>query len=90
MGTMVDNTQGTDTPPHGYKYMPCRYCAEPMLVGIKKRNAPGHVQCGVLVAAANMRQIAEKKGPYYDRWLAGQANYLSRLTGGGAPPSKEG
>lgn len=78
------------TAPSGYKYMPCRYCKEPMLVGIKKSNAPGHVSCGVKVAQANMRQIAEKKGPYYDRWLQGQLRYLENLTGGAPPTQGEG
>ena len=76
--------------PSTHKYMPCRYCKKPMVVGAKRRNAPGHIECAMAIATANVRQIHAKEGPYYDRWLAGQAAYLARLTQGGVPPTGEG
>lgn len=73
--------------PNGFKYMPCRYCKAPMVVGNKRRNAPGHLECGLQVAMTNMKQIQEKKGPYYERWRMGQLRHLERLAGGAPPES---
>lgn len=87
---MDTDNQELPSAPDGYKYMPCRYCGETMLVGVRKRNSPGHLECGVSVAYANVKQIHEKKGPYYDKWLAGQRAYLERLGGGGTPGSDKG
>lgn len=87
MGTMVDNTQGTDTPPHGYKYMPCRYCEEPMLVAERRKKLPKHTECGIRIMMDNADQIANKSGPAYDRWRAGMANWIDRSTPGGTPPT---
>ena len=72
------------------KMMPCKYCNELMKVGIRQRKLPHHFECSLKVQVDNMRQISEKNGPYYDRWLAGQRNYLERLTRGGAPPNEGG
>ena len=90
MSCMDTDIDGVDEAPQGFKYMRCRYCLEPMLVGERRRKAPSHVLCGVGEAQKNMRQIAAKKGPYYDKWLAGQKAYLERLGGGGLPPNGEG
>jgi hypothetical protein len=68
-----------------FKYMPCRYCGKPMKVTARKRKLPSHVECGITVAIEVQRQIHEKKGPHYDKWLAGQLAYLERLSRGGPP-----
>lgn len=73
MRSMDIDTDHLPRPPDGYKYMACRHCGEPMLVGVRKRNAPGHIDCGVQVAATVQRQMAAKSGPYYDRWRASMA-----------------
>lgn len=82
----------SDTPiaPEGFKYMPCRICEIPMLVGIKRYRAPAHAECGVKAQLENMMQIAKKEGPYYERWRQGQLKYLETLRGGGVPPQGEG
>jgi hypothetical protein len=90
MGCMDIDVDGVDEAPQGFKYMRCRYCDELMVVGERRRKAPSHVLCGVSEAQENMRQIAAKDGPYYDRWLAGQRAYLERLGEGGPPPDGMG
>ncbi len=69
--------------PPGYKYMPCRYCDEPMIVLTRRRSAPHHLECGIRVSMDNSRQIAMKQGPYYERWAAGVARYATTLPRGG-------
>jgi hypothetical protein len=83
---MDDNAAEQEAIDLQYKQMPCRHCHKPMQVGIRKRNAPAHFECSLRITIDNQRQIAEKSGPYYDKWLAGQRAYLERLTRGGAPP----
>lgn len=73
------------------KQMPCRGCGEPITVGIRTRIQPRCIQCGVQESAIAMRQMSEKSGPYYDRWLAGMALFAQRIArgtegGSGSPP----
>lgn len=60
-------------PPSGFKYMECRYCEKPMVVGIRRRKQPAHIECGVQAAIDNSRQMANKSGPNYDRWKESMA-----------------
>lgn len=66
---------------HATKQMPCRKCGEPITVGIRTKNQPRHIMCGVEEMQDAIRQMHDKSGPYYDRWVAGQVLYLQRLTG---------
>lgn len=52
------------------KQMPCRECGEPMTVDIAKQNPPRCVECGIAAAASAARQMHERSGPAYARWLA--------------------
>jgi hypothetical protein len=72
-------------PPDGFKYMPCRHCDKPMLVGATKTRTPGHIECGIERAVEVQRQMAAKEGVYYQRWRMGMALAAERSTGGGAP-----
>lgn len=87
-GTLVcmdaDN-EGLADPPNGYKYMPCRHCDKPMIVGVTRRKLPHHPECGLERASAAMLQMANKSGPYYDRWLESLAKRFSDQAGGGGP-----
>jgi NMD protein affecting ribosome stability and mRNA decay len=90
MGLMnIDDAELPELP-EGFKYMPCRHCGKSVVTGAKRVRTVAHVECSMKVATDNVRQIHDKKGPYYDRWLAGQAAYLTRLTLGGAPPQERG
>lgn len=82
----------SDTPkaPPGFKYMPCRFCEKPMLVGAKRYKPPAHIECSTAVQMDNIRQMNEKKGPFYDKWLEGQLKYLETLRGGGPPGTSGG
>lgn len=60
------------------KYMPCRDCNEPILVGKKTRNKPRHLLCAIKVAVAAQSQLHEKSGPYYEKWKAGMRNFANR------------
>jgi len=82
---MNSNMNELPPPQPGFKYMACRHCDKPMLVGIRRRNLPSHFECGVQAAIDNSRQMHEKKGPNYDRWRAGMANWFENQGGGGAP-----
>lgn len=71
MGNMTtSNTAGDHEPPRT-KQMPCRYCGAPITVGVRKRVLPHHLECALKVMMDNMQQVAEKSGPYYERWRAG-------------------
>lgn len=67
---------------HATKQMPCRTCGEPMTVGIRTRNSPRHLDCGVLESAACMRQIHDRSGPYYEKWRLGMLLAAERLARG--------
>lgn len=87
MGLMTTDDAELPALPNGYKYMPCRYCQGMMVVGNKRKKTPAHIECGVDVAQNNLRQIHERKGPYYDRWLQAQARAVERLARGYPPQS---
>lgn len=90
MVCMDDNAAEAGAIQSRYKQMPCRHCGVMMTVGIQKRKAPAHLECSIEFSIENARQIREKSGPYYDRWLQGQRNYLENLPGGGSSTSQGG
>lgn len=65
------------------KEMPCSECGEPMTVNAQVVNPPRCYECGLLAHVAQMRQMHEHRGPYYEEWLK---------TNGprGRPPSPKG
>lgn len=87
MGCMDDDTSEANAIMARYKTMPCRKCTKPMTVGIRTRKAPIHVECGIEEAIQAAKQMREKKGPYYEKWLASMAKKFSNAGGGGAPPT---
>lgn len=56
------------------KEMPCRGCGRPMTVDVQTRNSPRCLDCGVGAAVAAARQMHDKAGPAWERWLASNAN----------------
>jgi len=86
MVLMVDSIEHLDFLPEGFKYMPCRYCEIPMLVGVRTVKAPHHLECSVKAMHAAMTQMAQKSGPYYDRWKASMTRASDKWTQGGTPP----
>lgn len=87
MDSMNDDSTSLPALPPGFKYMACKHCSKPMKVGNKRRNSPSHTECGIGIAIEVQRQMANKSGPYYERWLNSQANALKRARGGGASES---
>lgn len=57
------NTQPT-------KQMPCSGCGKPQTVNAQVTSPPRCFECGLQAAIDAARQMREKSGPYYDRWLA--------------------
>lgn len=54
---------------HDKKAMPCRTCGEPMMVGVRTRKSPQHLECSLHNMSEAMRQMQNKSGPYYEKWL---------------------
>ena|SRR5215469_7800921 len=63
------------------KQLPCSECGTLLTVGSNTRKAPRCVECGLARMTETQRQIAEKSGPEYDKWLSrtleGFAQHLS-------------
>lgn len=77
--------RGVPIPPT--KIVPCIVCEGPMEVGHKTRVPKRCVACAIKAEAAAAIQIAQKSGPYYERWLNGMVKATQRLIltyGGGA------
>lgn len=83
---MDNDTVPFNSAPDGYKYMPCKHCEKPILVGITRRRSPHHPECGMKALRENMEQISRKEGPAYERWLNAMRKSVENLGGGGPPP----
>jgi hypothetical protein len=72
-------------PRPGFKHMPCKHCGIMMEVGANRHKEPAHLECGIALAVEVSRQMREKSGPYYERWLNAMTQALDEAAGGGAP-----
>lgn len=69
------------------KQIPCDFCHEPITVGWKTRTPKRHPECSEERLQTNIREIAAKEGPAYERWLAAMQKWAINLnTGVGVPP----
>jgi hypothetical protein len=62
------------------KQVPCRGCGEPITVGIRTRIQPRCIMCGVREAHAAARQMHERSGPYYEKWVQSMATVAERFS----------
>lgn len=62
-----------------FKNMPCKYCGKPMAVGSNTRNKPWHLECGITATVDNARQMYDRSGPAYDRWVMAMARWVDTL-----------
>jgi len=67
---------------HDKKWMPCKRCGVNMQVGVRTKKQPRHVECGVLDAQDAARQMHEKSGPAWDKWLEAQPRAVAHRWGG--------
>ncbi len=51
------------------KTLECARCHKPVVKPYRFHRTPYHLECGILEAADAARQMRQKSGPYYDRWL---------------------
>jgi hypothetical protein len=63
------------------KIVPCVVCQTGLEVGTKVRSPQRCVACGCKALAANIREIHQKSGPYYERWLSGIIRGVSSQPG---------
>lgn len=75
---------------HEKKKLPCPRCGDGIEVSIRTQNAPLHLECAIKNSLDNARQIKEKRGPYYDRWLAGMTAKYGRPPRGTYPGGASG
>jgi len=66
------------------KEMPCNECGNPVTVNAQTVKAPRCYECGLAAHVEQIRQMAAKSGPYYDRWLETNGP-KGRPKGGGTP-----
>lgn len=61
-------------------------CGKAIRVGSNTRNKPQCIDCSIRHMQENNTQLAQKSGPYYDKWLARMAGFIASKHRG-APPS---
>lgn len=77
--------RGVPIPPT--KIVACMVCEGPMEVGHKTRAPKRCVACAINAETEAAIQIAQKSGPYYEKWLDGMVKATQRLIltyGGGS------
>lgn len=47
---------------------PCIDCDEPTARRVGRQKRPRCEACSLVASADSIRQLASKRGPYYDRW----------------------
>lgn len=57
------------------KTMECNRCHEPVQKPFRFYRRAYHEECGILEASDAARQMANKSGPYYERWLETKGRY---------------
>lgn len=67
------------------KQMPCRVCTLPVNVGKNARLPPRHDNCGEAQMIEAIRNMVERRGPYYEKWRQAMARFCERegIAGGG-------
>lgn len=88
IGVMDDATAEENAIRARFKHMPCRKCGKLILVGIRARKRPIHIECGIEESIEAARQMREKRGPYYDRWLHSMERKFAKSPGGGVSPTE--
>lgn len=71
-----------------FKIMPCRDYNAPMRVGANTKNAPRCVECGIAALSENIRQMTQKNGPAWDKYVAGTRRWNERIGRGTHPPTQ--
>lgn len=59
-----------------------------MLVRTIRKKAIAHTECSTTEQMESFMQIRNKKGPYYEKWLKGIADYAKQASQG-VPPQDE-
>lgn len=67
------------------KEMDCRECGKPIGVDIQTVNPPRHFECGITAAVRAMREMHDKKGTTYDRYVNGVRAYAERIARANTP-----
>lgn len=74
-----------DTPKPTTKLMPCRLCGQPQTVSIYRSKPIKCASCNGDVMIDAIRQMANRSGPVYEKYLAARRNAISRQGRGRAP-----